>query len=188
MPEPKLTKATRSGRERAPGADTRDTRVDQDVARATTQDERVEAEQRSTDFRSEWVHEALPTPPEIPGFHLCWLSTTNSYDPIHRRIRMGYSPVKVEEVPGLEVYKVHSGEHTGYVSVNEMLLFKIPMERYQQIMAEFHHHMPREEESKIRENVERLQEATKDSQGQTLIRPEEGISELGRARKVPTFQ
>ena len=30
------------------------------------------SEERRKMFRSEWLQEALPTPPEIPGFHLCW--------------------------------------------------------------------------------------------------------------------
>lgn len=174
-------------RDRAPDAEARDPRAAQDAGLSVHADEARETAEQMLDFRSEWLQEALPKPPEIPGYHLCWLSTTNQYDPIHKRIRMGYAPVKIEEVPGLETYKVHSGEHAGYVSVNEMLLFKIPMERYQQIMRHFHHDMPLEEERAIRERAEQLAENTRDSAGKQLVQVEEGVSELGRVRRAPIF-
>ena len=43
---------------------------------AKTKRERAEA------FRDKWQNSALPDIPggTIPGFHLCWLSTTNNYD------------------------------------------------------------------------------------------------------------
>ena len=56
--------------------------------------ERVEA------FRDRWQNSALPDLPEgaIPGFHLCWLSTTNNYDSIDKRMALGYEPVKASEL------------------------------------------------------------------------------------------
>ena len=84
----------------------RESRAQQDESRAAPEEHMVSSEERRRMFRSEWLQEALPTPPEIPGFHLCWLSTTNQYDPIHKRLRMGYTPVKAEELPGFENFKV----------------------------------------------------------------------------------
>ena len=86
----------------------------------------------------------------MDGWHLCWLSTTNSYDSIDKRMRLGYVPVKADELPGYEDYRVKSGEHVGFISCNEMLLFKLPMDIYQEVMTYHHHDKPREEAEKIR--------------------------------------
>ena len=91
----RLKKNTRAGRE---------SRSSEDDSRKAPEEKFVSSEERRRAFRSEWLQEALPTPPEIPGFHLCWLSTTNQYDPIHKRLRMGYELVKAAEVSGFEAY------------------------------------------------------------------------------------
>jgi len=51
-------------------------------------------------FRDKWANSALPDLPEnvIPGMHLCWLSTTNTYDSIDKRMALGYEPVKASEL------------------------------------------------------------------------------------------
>jgi hypothetical protein len=76
-----------------------------------------------------------------------------------------------EELPGFQQYKVKAGEHVGQISCNEMLLFKLPMDVYQEIMTELHYSKPREEEDKIRVQVENLQGA-RDSNGKSLVRME----------------
>ena len=86
----RLKKNTKAGRE---------SRGDSDLNRSNPADGMVSAEERRRMFRSEWFQEALPTLPEIPGFHTCWLSTTNQYDPIHKRLRMGYTPVTPQDLP-----------------------------------------------------------------------------------------
>ena len=126
----RLKKNTSAGREN---------RGVSDLERQPPEESFISSDERRKMFRSEWLQEALPNPPEIKGFHLCWLSTTNQYDPIHKRVRLGYTPVKAEEVPGFENYKVKSGEHAGLVAVNEMILYKLPMDVYQEMMTELHH-------------------------------------------------
>ena len=138
-------------------------------------------------FRSEWLQEALPKPPEIPGFHLCWLSTTNQHDPIHKRLRMGYTPVKAEELEGFENYRVKAGELEGFISCNEMVLYKMPMDVYQDIMAEMHHFAPLDEQEKIRVQQEQLIENSRDSQGKATITREGTGIDHDRNVKVPTF-
>ena len=59
--------------------------------REVSEDERVEM------FRQQFFQSSLPDLPEIPGWHLCWLTTTNPRDSIQQRIRLGYEPVKSEE-------------------------------------------------------------------------------------------
>jgi len=165
----------------------RESRASQDSQRAPASDDLASQQERRRMFRNEWIQESLPTPPDIPGFHLCWLSTTNGYDPIHKRMRMGYQPVLVEEVPGFENFKVKSGEHTGFIACNEMLLYKLPQDVYQQIMEEFHHFAPQDEADKIRVQVENLQGA-RDSNGRRLGSVEgEGINELDNVKPVPVF-
>jgi hypothetical protein len=145
----------------------------------------VSSQERRKMFR-EFSQEALPTPPAIPGWHFIWLSTTNQYDPIYKRERMGYEPVKAEEVPGYTNYRVKSGEFEGLVAVNEMLLFKIPQDIYQEIMEEYHHNMPLEEEEMLKANIEKM--ADRDSSGKRLGSIEgDGIGSLGQRVKTPVF-
>jgi hypothetical protein len=144
----------------------RGSRAAGDQERASDSGTVLTAEQQRALIRNEFVQEALPRVPDIPGYHLCWLSTTNSYDPIHKRMRLGYEPVRMDEMPGFESMKMKSGEFEGCISCNEMLLFKIPTERYLAIMEEFHHNMPLEEESALRQQLVREQDV--DSKGKKL--------------------
>ena len=113
--------------------------------------ERVEA------FRDKWANSALPDIPAgaIPGFHLCWLSTTNNYDSIDKRMALGYEPVKASELgKGFEnLGKMSSGKFEGCVSCNEMVLFKLPEEIYQEVMRMLHLEDPLEHQRNITANV-----------------------------------
>ena len=74
---------------------------------AASRRERLEA------FRDKWQNSALPDLPPgvIPGFHLCWLSTTNNYDSIDKRLALGYEPVKASELgKGFERSEEHTSE------------------------------------------------------------------------------
>jgi len=165
----------------------RENRAMQDASRAAPEEKFVSSEERRRMFRSEWLQEALPTPPEIPGYHLCWLSSTNQYDPIHKRMRMGYEPVKAEELPGFEHLRVKAGEHAGFVSCNEMILYKMPMDLYQEIMFEIHHRAPLEEQDKIKVQQEQLLGA-RDSGGRSLVSVEGEGMESNATAKTPIFE
>jgi hypothetical protein len=149
----------------------RENRAIEDSPRAAPEDKMVSSEERRRAFRSEWLQEALPTPPEIPGFHLCWLSSNNQYDPIHKRMRLGYEPVKADELPGFEHLAVKAGEHVGFVACNEMLLYKLPMDIYQELMMEMHHNAPQDEQDKIQVQQEQLLDQ-RDSNGKSLVQIE----------------
>lgn len=140
------------------------------------------AQERRQQLRSEWVQNVLPVPPAIPGHHLCWLSTTNSTDPIYKRLQLGYLLVKQAEVEGFEAYSVSGGQYDGCVMCNEMLLAKVPLERYQDIMTVYHHDMPLEEESMLRESLTKGEE---DREGRALEEVE-GFDNIGK-RKQPIF-
>ena len=177
MMDDRLKRNTRTGRE---------TRAQDDLQRRGPEEQFVSSEERRRAFRSEWLQEALPTPPEIPGFHLCWLSSTNQYDPIHKRTRLGYTPVKAEELPGFDTYKVKAGEQEGFVACNEMLLFKLPMDVYQDLMAEMHHYAPLDEQEKIAIQQDQLLGA-KDSHGKPLVMIEGDGMKFDQTAKVPVF-
>ena len=161
-------------------------RASHDPVREAPEETFVSSEERRKMWKDEWTQSALPNAPDIPGWHVCWLSTTNSYDSIDKRIRLGYVPVKAEDVKGFENYRVKAGEHTGYIACNEMLLFKIPMDMYQEIMAHFHHDAPLEEANKIKMQAE--QSVGRDSRGRALGQVEgEGIEQLDKPLPAPSF-
>ncbi len=96
--------------------------------RAISETERVEM------FRQQFFQSALPDLPKLPGWHTCWLTTTNPRDSIQARLRLGYEPIKPEEVPGWEYASIKQGEWQGFIGVNEMLAFKLPLSLYQAYM------------------------------------------------------
>ena len=165
----------------------RESRGTADADRAAPEEKFAASQERRKMWSDEWTQTALPKTPNMPGWHLCWLSTTNSYDSIDKRIRLGYIPVKSDEYPDFENYRVKAGEHVGYIACNEMLLFKIPMDVYQDIMTHFHHDQPNEEADKIRVQVEQLQ-GNRDSSGKKLGSVEgEGFGNFDRPAPTPVF-
>ncbi len=165
----------------------RETRSSQDQTRESPEEKFMSAQERRKMWSDEWAQSALPKVPGMPGWHLCWLSTTNSYDSIDKRMRLGYVPVQADEFPGFDNYRVKAGEHIGHISCNEMLLFKIPMDIYQEIMLQMHHDAPNEEADKIRLQTENLQGA-RDSSGRSLGKVEgEGFGNLDKQVDTPVF-
>lgn len=158
-----------------------------DAARVDNEGTELTLEQRRRMLINEFTQEALPKPPEMPGYHLCWLSTTHSYDPIQRRLRLGYVLVKQEEIPGFEHNKTSSGEYAGLIMCNEMVLAKLPLEIYQMIMEEYHHNQPLREEEAIHAQIQEYE--AKDSKGKSLTVRDEGFQEntLVQRRPVPEF-
>jgi hypothetical protein len=69
-----------------------------------------------------------------------------------------------------------------------MLLFKLPMDVYQDIMTHMHHEMPQDEEEKIRVQVENLQGA-RDSRGKSLVGVEgDGLGNFAQQpNRMPVF-
>ena len=165
----------------------RENRSSQDQTRASPEEKFMSAQERRKMWSDEWTQSALPKLPEMPGWHLCWLSTTNSYDSIDKRMRLGYVPVRADEIRGFDNFRVKAGEHEGFVACNEMLLFKLPMEIYQDVMLQMHHEAPMDEADKIRVQVEQLQ-GQRDSSGKSLGRVEgEGFGDIDRNVAAPVF-
>jgi hypothetical protein len=166
----------------------RQDRASEDASRIGAEDKFPSSQERRKMWSSEWTQEALPKLPAEAGWHFCWLSTTNSYDSIDKRMRLGYVPVKADELPGYDNFRVKAGEHVGFIACNEMLLFKLPMDVYQDVMAHMHHDLPREEEEKIRIQVKQLQGAM-DSNGKSLLGVEgDGIGSIDmQPSRTPVF-
>jgi hypothetical protein len=133
-------------------------RVEETKERIANTDPDAKAKrERVAAFRDKWANSALPDLPGgiIPGFHLCWLSSTNTYDSIDKRIALGYEPVKASELgKGFEgLGKMNSGKFEGCVSCNEMVLFKLPEEVYQEVMKMLHLEDPLEHQRNITSQV-----------------------------------
>ena len=95
--------------------------------------------------------------------------------------------MKADELPNFENFRVKAGEDVGFIACNEMRLYKLPMDVYQDYMLQVHHEMPMEESDKVRLQVENLQGA-RDSRGRSLGQVEgEGFGELDQSVKTPVF-
>jgi hypothetical protein len=165
----------------------RESRSSQDSSRAAPEEAFISKQERRKMWSDEWTQSALPKVPEIPGWHLCWLSTTNGYDSIDKRMRLGYVPVRADELPGFDNYRVKAGEDIGFIACNEMRLYKLPMEIYQEVMTQMHHDAPNEESDKVQVQVEQLQ-GNRDSSGRSLGSVEgEGFGNLNRNVQTPVF-
>ena len=165
----------------------RESRSSQDSSRAAPEEAFISKQERRKMWSDEWTQSALPKVPEIQGWHLCWLSTTNGYDSIDKRMRLGYVPVKADELPGFDNYRVKAGEDIGFIACNEMRLYKLPMDVYQEVMTQMHHEAPNEESDKVQVQVEQLQ-GNRDSSGRSLGSVEgEGFGNLNRNVQTPVF-
>ncbi len=128
----------------------------------------------------------LPDLPDIPGHHVCWLTTTNARDPIARRLRAGYRLITAGEFPEFKDASVKTGEYAGVLGVNEMVAAKIPTRAYQFAMQELHHNRPLGEEDKIRAKVNQVKdEAARD--GAPVVEVGDGTAELGKRVPAPRF-
>lgn len=166
-------------------APVRGDRVEEDSSRTQVDGTTTSLEERRRMIRSDWTQDVLPQPPKVDGWHYCWLSTTNSTDPIYKRMQKGYQPVRVSEVPGFGQFTSTQGEFEGCVACNEMLLFKIEEELYQEIMLINHYERPLEEEEILKANsVDNLTE--RDSNGRELVEAQ-GFDSLARRVKPPQF-
>ena len=139
-------------------------------AREVTEDDRLEM------FRNQLFNDALPDLPEIPGYHMCWLTTQNPRDPIYRRMQLGYEPVKADEIPGMAHASIKTGEYAGMIGVNEMIAFKLPMSLYEKFMQEAHHDAPLREEDKLAEVAEMMREQAE--RAGTTMYEGDGMSEM----------
>lgn len=155
--------------------------------RAVTQSRQLTEKDRLTAFRQSLHQAALPNLPEIPGYHVCWLSTTNRNDPIHRRMQLGYEPILAKDIPGYNLgeLSVKTGEWVGCIGINEMIAFKLPMDLYLAFMKEVHHDQPLSEDEKLTSTADFIREQAE--RAGSKVEEFSGISELRRAPPRPDF-
>jgi len=156
-------------------------RAQEVIERSMTADpDDVARRERLDAFRDKWQNSALPDIPAgtVPGMHLCWLSTTNSYDSIDKRMALGYEPVKAAELgKGFEgLGKMNSGKFEGCISCNEMVLFKLPEDVYQEVMRMLHLEDPLEHQRNITAQVRETAQDRKG--GRSML--EGGLLEMER--------
>jgi len=143
-------------------------------SRALSDDERVEM------FRQQFHQSSLPDLPKFNGWHTCWLTTTNPRDSIHMRMRLGYEPLKPEDVPGWEYVTLKTGDWTGFIGVNEMLAFKLPISLYEKYMQEAHHDAPMREEEKLTDTADFMEQQARASGSR--MDAGDGMTEIGQRR------
>lgn len=141
--------------------DGRENRAVQD--RAASENRELSDNERVEMFRQQFFQSSLPDLPRIPGWHACWLTTTNPRDSIQMRIRLGYEPIKPEDVVGWQYATIKTGEWAGFIGVNEMLAFKLPMSLYEKYMTEAHHDAPNREEEKLTDTAEFMEQQARAS-------------------------
>lgn len=140
-------------------------------------------------LEDEFEDVALPSPPPLPGWHLCWLTTNSQYDTMQKRARLGYEPVQQSELPN---FVINNGATDGLIRCNEMLLCKIDADRYQVLMTHFHHKRPLEDEASAFRKMKDVAD-TRDNGGNSVVRDEAGTistlqSEINAAlRQRPVF-
>lgn len=157
-----------------------------DVDRPATENRTLTDDERLEFFRSASFQHTLPEVPTIPGYHLCWLTTTNTRDSIMTRTRWGYEPVKASEVPMFEAASVKTGEYSGCIGVSEMILFKLPLRLYERYMQEMHHDAPLREEGKLNAVLEVIAQEARAKGAQVEVG--EGTAQLGKAPRRPVFE
>lgn len=159
------------------GASSRRSRDEDD--RSVVGDREVSDSDRIDMFRQTLFNDVLPDLPKIPGFHVCWLSTTHQSDSLAKRARLGYSPIRASEVPGMDYASQKTGEYDGLIMINEMLAHKLPMNLYEAYMQEAHHAAPAREAAMIAATVDSHKENAARDGGE--IMEGDGMAELRRA-------
>jgi len=154
------------------------------IDRAISENRTISDEERVEMFRQQFFQSSLPDLPKIDGYHLCWLTTTNPRDSIQARIRLGYEPVKPEDIPGWEYATLKTGDYAGLIGVNEMVAFKIPLSLYEKFMQEAHHNAPLREEEKLHDTAKFLQAEARGAKSAVLL--EEGTDQIV-VKKKPIF-
>jgi hypothetical protein len=153
--------------------------------RQLTDEERVELLKRAN-FQS-----SLPNLPRIPGYHVCWVSTTHPSDTPQGREQLGYTFIQREEAPTFTYHDQKSADFPGVITWREMVGMKIPLSTYQLFMEELHHNEPaRQEESIYNEALQAGETAAQAARrGGKMRAPvvEAGTEELGQARDAPNF-
>jgi|GEM_PF-3533372 len=161
---------------------------DQTRNRIDADDDREELEDERLSLFLDTQHQTvLPTLPRQDGYHVCWLTTTNSRDTIHWRRSIGYELITLSDHPEWSGIATHSGEYAGYVCVGEMVAARITISQYNKYMKAMHHTLPLAEEEKLRGQTELMRQRA-EQQGARVTEIGNGTAEIvQRARPMPVL-
>lgn len=129
----------------------------------------------------------LPAPPEVPGYHSFWATTTNTKDTVEARQRLGYTFISRDEAPNYEFDKLKSGDTSSdRIMIAEMVAMKLPLDMWQEDMMDIHHNMPTEMARGIKDNITKF----KDGRGNDIAYTggsfnggmDEGFNSLGQVK------
>lgn len=157
------------------------------LERDVTEDRDLSEDERLALFLDSHAQSVLPDIPVQPGYHVCWLTTTNKRDSIPWRLRLGYTLIKLEDIPGWEGLEAKHADFNGVVAINEMLAAKIPASLYNRYMRAMHHTLPLQEEEKLRARTEELQEEAQ-RRGSVLDVASGTADIVQRAAPMPEFR
>lgn len=149
--------------------------------RENTENRQISDDERMELYRNQFYQHVLPDLPDIDGYHVCWLTTTNPRDSIHNRMRLGYEPITPADVPGYDSYSMKTGEWAGCIGINEMVAFKLPLSLYERYMNEAHSRAPHAEQAKITALIDELNDQAQQVGGR--IMEGDGMSELRASPK-----
>jgi hypothetical protein len=153
--------------------------------RETTENRILSDEDRVEMFRQQLHQSALPDLPKIPDYHTCWLTTTNPRDSIQHRMQLGYEPIKPSDIPGWEYVTLKTGEYAGFIGVNELLAFKLPMRLYEAYMNESHFEAPLREDEKLAAMTDGMKDAIERSGGKVI--EGDGMQDFRSVPQRPVF-
>jgi hypothetical protein len=154
-----------------------DEREDGEAFEQLSDDERFDLFADSLDTSS-----VLPDLPPMPGFHVCWLTTTHQSDTVAKRLRLGYQLIRAEDLgQNWSSTSLKTGEYAGCVAINEMIAAKIPTRLWNRYMQRVHHELPLSEEEKLRSAIDQM----KDDADQRGARLDEGDAMAGIVRRAP---
>lgn len=164
----------------------------QDEDRDVTQNREITDSERVDMLKRSLFQASLPDLPKIPGYHVCWLTTQNPRDPIHGRLRLGYTLIKAHEIPEFESLSIRTGDYQGCIGVNEMIAAKLPLHLYEAFMREWHFDSPSQQEESIYNDAMSVAEQAAQAarRGGRLKGPviDPGTEEMGNtAREPPNF-
>lgn len=155
--------------------------------RTVTEDRTQTDAERLAIFNAAQDEAMLPNIPPIPGYHVVWLTSSNTRDTLAMRHRQGYVPVTEEDVNGFQLSTDKGGVQDGLIRVNEMVAYKLPMSLYNMYMQQNHHYRPAAEETKLTDTATGLRQKAK-SQGSDVDEGD-GVEALRKleAIQVPDF-
>lgn len=182
-----MTDQNNEDRLRKTSSVSRDDRAMED--RAVTENREMTDADRIELFKMQLFQNVLPDLPKIPGYHVCWLSTTSQNDTILSRERLGYTPITRADIPGWDYDKVSlkTGEYAGLIGLNEMLAYKITDKLYQAYMTHSHHTAPNEQDGKLVADIDQISQQAKS--GKSYVQTQEGLDTIKEnlSKRAPVF-